>query len=84
MIDVVGRAAIEAAVRITTFYLLADPAKAQRLKKEHNALQPPESFGLLSYNQLSKRPCLYALVSEGLRLSKESNRMPRINQTLVI
>lgn len=81
MIVGAGTEATGAALSITTFYLLADPAKTRRLKQELMSLQPSGPYNLLSYQQLSA--CLYlgASISEGLRLSKESNRMPRINHT---
>lgn len=81
MIVGAGTEAAGAALSITTFYLLADPAKMKSLKQELMSLQPSGPCNLLSYQQLSG--CLYlgASISEGLRLSKESNRMPRINHT---
>lgn len=81
MIIGAGTEAVGAALSITTFYLLADPAKVARLKQELAALQPSVFAGLLSYEQLAKCRYLSACISEGLRLSKESNRMPRVNYT---
>ena len=81
MIIGAGTEAAGAALSITTFYLLADPAKTQRLKLELKPLQPSGSSKLLSYQQLLECPYLGASISEGLRLSKESNRLPRINHT---
>lgn len=76
-----GTEATGAALSITTFYLLADPAKTERLKEELMPLQPTRPSNLLSYQQLLECPYLNASISEGLRLSKESNRLPRINRT---
>ena len=81
MIVGAGTEATGAALSITTFYLLADPAKTKLLKGELAALQPSGTSGLLTYHQLQQCPYLAASISEGLRLSKESNRMPRINRT---
>lgn len=81
MIVGAGTEATGAALSITTFYLLADPGKRRRLKQEVESLQPSGSCSLLSCQQLSACPYLGASISEGLRLSKESNRMPRINHT---
>ena len=81
MIVGAGTEATGAALSITTFYLLADPAKMRRLKQELMPLQASELSNLLSHQQLLKCPYLCASISEGLRLSKESNRMPRINHT---
>lgn len=81
MIVGAGTEATGAALSITTFYLLADPAKTRRLKQELESLQASGSSNLLSYQLLSACPYLGASISEGLRLSKESNRMPRINHT---
>jgi len=81
MIVGAGIEATGAALSITTFYLLADPAKMRRLKQELMSLKPSGPCSLLSYQQLSDCPYLGASISEGLRLSKESNRMPRINHT---
>ena len=81
MIVGAGTEATGAALSITTFYLLADPSKCQRLKLELATLGTPESSNLLSYQQLLRCTYLTASILEGLRLSKESNRMPRINRT---
>jgi len=79
MIVGAGTEATGAALSITTFYLLTDPAKTRRLKHELMSLQPSGPCNLLSYQQLLDCPYLGASISEGLRLSKESNRIPRIN-----
>ena len=79
MIVGAGTEATGAALSITTFYLLADPAKTRRLKQELKLLKPAGHNEPLSYQQLFECPCLSASITEGLRLSKESNRMPRIN-----
>ena len=84
MIVGAGTEATGEALSITTFYLLADPTKMRRLKQELRTLQPSGPCNLLSYQQLSDCPYLRASISEGLRLSKESNRMPRINHTYPI
>ena len=81
MIVGAGTEATGAVLSITTFYLLADPVKMRRLKQELKSLGPSGPCNLLSYQQLSACPYLGASISEGLRLSKESNRMPRINHT---
>lgn len=81
MIVGAGTEAVGAALSITTFYLLADPAKSRRLKCELASLEISRSSTLLSYQQLVRCTYLTASISEGLRLSKESNRMPRINRT---
>jgi len=81
MIIGAGTEATGAALNITTFYLLADPTKMRRLKQELRTLQLSGPCNLLSYQQLSDCPYLGASILEGLRLSKESNRMPRINHT---
>lgn len=80
MIVGAGTEAIGAALSIITFYLLADPEKTKRLKEELASLQPSENTKLLSYLQLKQSPYLCASIREGLRLSKESNRLPRINR----
>ena len=79
MIVGAGMEATGAALGITTFYLLADPAKTRRLKQELKSLKPAGHNELLSYQQLFECPYLSASISEGLRLSKESNRMPRVS-----
>ena len=79
MIVGAGTEATGAALSITTFYLLADPEKAKRLNQELSFLKPLPGSALLSFQQLQHCPYLAASIREGLRLSKESNRMPRIN-----
>ena len=87
MIIGAGTEATGAALSITTYYLLASPAKTQRLRSELLSLSPlpPSSstsnsaHNLLTYPQLQNSPYLSACIAEGLRLSKESNRMPRVN-----
>ena len=63
---------------IITFHLLADPQKAEKLKRELG-----EAYGtsneFLSYHQLQHLPYLTAIITEGTRLNRESGRMPRIN-----
>lgn len=81
MIVGAGTEANGAALSIVTFYLLADPAKSQRLQLELASIAKSGFSKLLSYQQLVKCRYLGACISEGLRLSKESNRMPRINRT---
>ena len=81
MIVGAGTEATGAALSIITFYLLADREKTKRLKDELASIRPSATTKLLSYQQLRKCPYLSASISEGLRLSKESNRMPRINRT---
>lgn len=81
MIIGAGTEATGAALSITTFYLLASPSKTLRLQEELASLQPSDpsdASALLTYPQLRGLPYLSACISEGLRLSKESNRMPRI------
>ncbi len=64
---------------LTTFYLLLDPAKAQRLKKELSTVRV-DNTNLLNYQQLKNLPYLVAVISEGLRIaSGVSGRLPRIN-----
>lgn len=64
---------------VTTFYLLSDLTKAQRLKKELNSVKV-DSSNLLNYQQLRNLPYLVAVISEGLRIaSGVSGRLPRIN-----
>lgn len=93
MIVGAGTEATGAALSITTYYLLASPARTQRLRAELLALSPSPSstsssssqplststHNLLTYPQLQNCTYLSACIAEGLRLSKESNRMPRIN-----
>ncbi len=64
---------------VTTFYLLADPSKVERLKKELLGLSEDLSL-LFTQDDLQKLPYLGAVVSEGLRMSPgASGRLPRVN-----
>ncbi|KAI4212328.1 MAG: hypothetical protein LQ351_004898 [Letrouitia transgressa] len=79
MITGAGTEATGAALSITTFYILSDVLKYLQLKRELLAILPSSS-NLLSYSDLrTHAPYLRACIIEGLRLSKESNRMPRVN-----
>jgi len=67
---------------LTTFYLLADIARLEHLKRElREAKEPREAAGsLLRYQDLQKLPYLTAVITEGLRISSSvPNRLPRVN-----
>ncbi|KAL9614041.1 MAG: hypothetical protein Q9167_001456 [Letrouitia subvulpina] len=83
MITGAGTEATGAALSITTFYILSDVSKYLRLKRELLAISPSTSSNILSYSDLRDHaPYLRACITEGLRLSKESNRMPRVNSSI--
>lgn len=69
---------------MTTFYLLAHPQIARRLKKELLSIGE-NSSQLLAYHDLQKLPYLRAVISEGLRISSSvAGRLPRVNRTAAI
>lgn len=64
---------------VTTFQLLADPPKAERLRKELLGIGDDLSL-LLFYDDLQRLPYLSAVISEGLRMSSSATgRLPRVN-----
>jgi cytochrome P450 len=66
---------------MTTFHLLANPSKLEKLKVELSALQLENATDIMSYRQLESLPYLVACIKECLRLgSAVSGRMPRINR----
>ncbi|CAD6587386.1 MAG: hypothetical protein ASARMPREDX12_002831 [Alectoria sarmentosa] len=66
---------------MTTFYLLANPDKAGRLKKELTGLEKDRRQPV-SYQALQKLPFLTAVISEGLRISSSvAGRLPRVSPT---
>ena len=69
---------------VTTFHLLADASKAERLKKELLGLSEDLSLPL-SQDDLQKLPYLSAVVSEGLRISSSATGLlPRVNPNAAI
>ncbi|KAL8932231.1 MAG: hypothetical protein Q9211_006441, partial [Gyalolechia sp. 1 TL-2023] len=86
MIIGAGTEAVGAALSITTYHLLSTPPTLARLKRELQPLPlnhtPASGMQILPYPVLQQHcPYLIASVKEGLRLSRESNRMPRINRS---
>ncbi|KAL8747287.1 MAG: hypothetical protein Q9184_007624 [Pyrenodesmia sp. 2 TL-2023] len=85
MIIGAGTEAVGAALSITTYYLLSTPRALSQLQRElsitANQYADLDAVGVLSYATLQEHcPYLGACIKEGLRLSKESNRLPRINR----
>ncbi|KAL8918111.1 MAG: hypothetical protein Q9208_007552 [Pyrenodesmia sp. 3 TL-2023] len=86
MIIGAGTEAVGAAISITTYYLLSTPHAQAKLLSELNITAANQYADLgttevLSYAILQQHcPYLGACIKEGLRLSKESNRLPRINR----
>ncbi|KAI4167897.1 MAG: hypothetical protein LQ343_006820 [Gyalolechia ehrenbergii] len=85
-----GTEAVGAALSLTTYHLLSTPRALTRLKSELRTLTntlphnptPGSQHPILPSPLLHKHcPYLLASIKEGLRLSKESNRMPRINRS---
>ena len=63
---------------LTTFYLLADPKRAGKLKQE--LVQVGDQHSPLVYHDLQRLPYLTASITEGLRISSSvAGRLPRIN-----
>ncbi|KAL8913295.1 MAG: hypothetical protein Q9171_001859 [Xanthocarpia ochracea] len=93
MIIGAGTEAVGAALSITVYYLLSFPDAVSKVRNElRNAAhrQRPScsstspltslQLDILPYHLLASQcPYLGACIKEGLRLSKESNRMPRIS-----
>ena len=64
---------------LTTFYLLADPNKAGKLKQELAQVKKDPDSPLV-YHDLQRLPYLTASITEGLRISSSvAGRLPRIN-----
>lgn len=64
---------------LTTFYLLADPNRAGKLKQELLQLNK-EQDSPLAHHDLQRLPYLTASITEGLRISSSvAGRLPRIN-----
>lgn len=86
MIIGAGTEAVGAALSITTYYLLSTPRALSQLQRELSITAASQHADLgttevLSYTILQSHcPYLGACIKEGLRLSKESNRLPRINR----
>ncbi|KAL8939045.1 MAG: hypothetical protein Q9216_003574 [Gyalolechia sp. 2 TL-2023] len=73
-----GVEALANPLAITMFELLKDPSKIRKLKDEF-ATVDDNTQAFLCYDQIKGLPFLSAAIKEGLRLGKESGRMPRIN-----
>ena len=73
-----GVEALANPLAITMFELLKTPSRVRRLQEElmdvSNDIQ-----AFLRYDQVHQLPYLSAVIKEGLRLGKESGRMPRVN-----
>ena len=64
---------------LTTFYLLADPNRAEKLKQELARVKKDQDSPLV-YHDLQRLPYLTASITEGLRISSSvAGRLPRIN-----
>ncbi len=64
---------------LTTFYLLADPERARKLKQELDQAKRDQDSPLV-YRDLQPLPYLTASITEGLRISSSvAGRLPRIN-----
>ena len=64
---------------LTTFYLLADPERARKLKQELAQVKKGQNSPLV-YHDLHRLPYLTATITEGLRISSSvAGRLPRIN-----
>ncbi|KAL8708337.1 MAG: hypothetical protein Q9225_007618 [Loekoesia sp. 1 TL-2023] len=73
-----GVEALANPLAITMFELLKDPSAIRKLKEELMAVdKDPQAF--LRYDQVQGLSYLSAVINEGLRLGKESGRMPRVN-----
>ena len=69
---------------LTTFYLLADPERAGKLKQELNRVKRDQDSPLV-YHDLQRLPYLTASITEGLRISSSvAGRLPRINPDAAI
>ncbi|KAL8655892.1 MAG: hypothetical protein Q9210_000593, partial [Variospora velana] len=85
MIIGAGTEAVGAALSITAYHLLCAPSALSKLQSELSAAAAalPTAAGkkMLPYSMLRENcPYLTACIKEGLRLSQESNRLPRINR----
>ncbi|KAL9603333.1 MAG: hypothetical protein Q9219_001195 [cf. Caloplaca sp. 3 TL-2023] len=73
-----GVEALANPLTITMYELLKNPRHIENLREELRAVDTdPQSF--LHYDQVKALPYLSAVINEGLRLGKESGRLPRIN-----
>ncbi|KAL8691092.1 MAG: hypothetical protein Q9218_003602 [Villophora microphyllina] len=85
MIIGAGTEAVGAALSITTYHILSNPPCLSRLRIELAIAAQHLGTETLPYKLLQQScPYLTACIKEGLRLSKESNRMPRISSSSMV
>ena len=79
MIIGTGTEAVGAVLSITAYHILSSTARLRLLQQELYSVASSANTAILPNTLLKKCPYLTGCIKEGLRLSKESNRMPQVN-----